>query len=198
MCYTFGVKYYCDMYMFPINFHSSIEPTQKDTPFGWIVTTPEVVMEVSGLSFDVIQSIAREHGVDIEDKTCRCLDGQMLMYLKDAYVRKIRAYFNNSRQNISQLFGDELILFVDFCKTFKKRKSKRWNDLLWADIDVKLLHEHFIRSIKELSRSSRRSCLDIILEGLMCGVESCSPRVNNLPGEKQKEEERHREFLLKK
>jgi len=171
---------------------------KENNPFGGIIISAEVVMKVSGLHFETIQAIAREHGVDIKDKTCRCIDGKLLVHLKDAHVRKLRSYFNNVRQNISQLSGEELTTFIDFCKTFKRRQSKSWNDLLWNDINVRLIHERFIQSIQNLYYSSSDSCLGFLDRILLCGVCYSTPRVNHLPGDNQTDEERHRDFLLQK
>ena len=116
-------------------------------------TSADVVMEASGLRLEAIRVIAREHGVEIEDTACRCIDEDLLAALADAHVRKMRAYFNNARRHADQLSGDELTTFIDFCKTFKNRQSSDSAAQTWSDIDTDAIREQFIQKVHELTPS---------------------------------------------
>lgn len=117
-------------------------------------TSADVVMEASGLRLEAIRVIAREQGVEIEAPACRCIDENLLAAFADAHVRKMRAYFNNAHRHISELDGDELTTFVDFCKTFKKRQITHSTAESWNDIDTDAIREQFIQKVHQLTRSS--------------------------------------------
>lgn len=121
-------------------------------------TSAEVVMEASGLRLEAIRVIAREHGVEIEDTACRCIDESLLVELADAHVRQMKAYFNNAKRHIAELGGDELATFVDFCQTFKKRQSSDTAAQSWTDIDADAIREQFIQKVH---RQTSNSVLDL-------------------------------------
>ena len=127
----------------------------KDDVFKMRFTTSvDVVMKASGLRLEAIRVIAREQGVEIEDTACRCIDESLLAAFADAHIRKIRAYFNNARRHISDLAGDELTTFIDFCKTFNKRHSTDITVLSWKDIDANAIREQFIERVHQLTPSA--------------------------------------------
>ncbi len=127
----------------------------KDDVFKMRFTTSaDVVMKASGLRLEAIRVIAREQGVEIEDTACRCIGESLLAAFADAHIRKIRAYFNNARRHISDLAGDELATFIDFCKTFNKRHSTDITVLSWKDIDADAIREQFIERVHQLTPSS--------------------------------------------
>ncbi len=115
-------------------------------------TSAEVVIKASGLRFEAIRVIAREQGVEIEDSACRCIDESLLAALADAHIRKMRAYFNNALRHIAKLRGDELALFIDFCKTYSKRQTKKRIAESWVDIDADAIQEQFIKKVKETTQ----------------------------------------------
>lgn len=117
-------------------------------------TSADVVMKASGLRLEAIRVIAREQGVEIEDTACRCIDEILLAALADAHVRKLRAYFNNARRHIAELNGDDLAVFVDFCKTFKNRQSSGSTAQSWSDIDTDAIREQLIQRVHELTPKS--------------------------------------------
>lgn len=122
-------------------------------------TSADVVMKASGLRLEAIRVIAREQGVEIEDTTCRCIDESLLAELADAHVRRMRAYFNNARRHIAELNGDDLAVFIDFCKTFKNRQSSDSTAQSWSDIDTDAIREQFIQRVHELTP---KPCLEFL------------------------------------
>ena len=122
-------------------------------------TSAEVVMKASGLRLEAIRVIAREQGVEIEDTACRCIDESLLAELADAHVRRMRAYFNNARRHIAELNGDDLAVFIDFCKTFKNRQSSDSTAQAWSDIDTDAIREQFIQRVHELTP---KPCLEFL------------------------------------
>ena len=121
-------------------------------------TSADVVKEASGLRLEAIRVIAREHGVEIEDTACRCIDEDLLAALADAHVRKMRAYFNNARRHADQLSGDELATFIVFCQTFNNRQSSDSAAQTWSDIDTDAIREQFIQKVHELTPSTTTCC----------------------------------------
>lgn len=119
-------------------------------------TSADVVMKASGLRLEAIRVIAREQGVEIEDTACRCIDEFLLAAFADAHVRKMRAYFNNTRRHIADLAGDELATFIDFCQTFKKRQSSDSAAQSWTDIDADAIREQFLQKVYELTPPTYR------------------------------------------
>lgn len=117
-------------------------------------TSADVVMKASGLRFEAIRVIAREQGVEIEDTTCRCIDENLLVALADAHVRRMRTYFINVRRHVAELDGDELAIFLDFCRTFNNRQSSDPIAQRWSDIDTDAIREQFIQRVHELTPSS--------------------------------------------
>lgn len=115
-------------------------------------TSADVVMEASGLRLEAIRVIARGHGVEIEDTTCRCIDESLLADLADAHVRMMKAYFNNAKRHIVELSADEFITFIDFCEAFKIRNSvgAAWS---WTDIDENAIRDHFIQEVRKKTPS---------------------------------------------
>lgn len=127
----------------------------KDDVFKMRFTTSaDVVMKASGLRLEAIRVIAQEQGVEIEDTACRCIDESLLAAFADAHIRKVRAYFNNARRHISDLAGDELTTFIDFCKTFNKRHSTDITVLSWKDIDADAIREQFLERVHQLTPSA--------------------------------------------
>lgn len=122
-------------------------------------TSAEVVMKASGLRLEAIRVIAREQGVEIEDTACRCIDESLLAELADAHVRRMRAYFNNARRHLAELNGDDLAVFIDFCKTFKNRQSSDSTAQAWSDIDTDAIREQFIQRVHELTP---KPCLEFL------------------------------------
>lgn len=122
-------------------------------------TSADVVMKASGLRLEAIRVIAREQGVDIEDTACRCIDESLLAELADAHVRRMRAYFNNARRHLAELNGDDLAVFIDFCKTFKNRQSSDSTAKAWSDIDTDAIREQFIQRVHELTP---KPCLEFL------------------------------------
>lgn len=122
-------------------------------------TSADVVMKASGLRLEAIRVIAREQGVEIEDTACRCIDESLLAALADAHVRRMRAYFNNARRHIAEFNGDDLAVFIDFCKTFKNRQSSDSAAQSWSDIDTDAIREQFIQRVHELTP---KPCLEFL------------------------------------
>lgn len=122
-------------------------------------TSADVVMKASGLRLEAIRVIAREQGIEIEDTACRCIDENLLAALADAHVRRMRAYFNNARRHIAELNGDDLAVFIDFCKTFKNRQSSDSAAQSWSDIDTDAIREQFIQRVHELTP---KPCLEFL------------------------------------
>ena len=122
-------------------------------------TSADVVMKASGLRLEAIRVIAREQGVEIEDTACRCIDESLLAALADAHVRRMRAYFNNTRRHIAEINGDDLATFTNFCKTFKNRQSSDSTAQAWSDIDTDAIREQFIQRVHELTP---KPCLEFL------------------------------------
>lgn len=129
---------------------SDIRRREVDFKFGF-ATSADVVKEASGLRLEAIRVIAREQSVEIEDTTCRCIDENLLAALADAHVRKMRAYFNNANKHITMLTGDEMVTFIDFCETFKKRHSSNKTVQSWMDIDADAIRQQFIQKVHKLT-----------------------------------------------
>ena len=122
-------------------------------------TSADVVMKAGGLRLEAIRVIAREQGVEIEDTACRCIDESLLAALADAHVRRMRAYFNNTRRHIAEINGDDLATFTNFCKTFKNRQSSDSTAQAWSDIDTDAIREQFIQRVHELTP---KPCLEFL------------------------------------
>jgi len=128
--------------------YSAIQANMSKSLFA---TSIDVVREASGLSLETIQTIAREQGAEINDTACGCVDQKLLAAVAEAYVRKMKAYFNNLKKRIAELDCEELSTFVGFCTTFKNRQSQDTTAQTWSDIDTDALREQFTRKVQILS-----------------------------------------------
>ena len=124
----------------------------SDRQINRFTTSADVVMKASGLRIEAIRAIAREVGVEIENAESRCIDENLLSLLADAHVRQLKSYFNKNKRHISELTGEELLMFKDFCETFKKRQSKN-SALSWDNIDADAIREQFIKKVHSLTPS---------------------------------------------
>lgn len=132
------------------------------------MTSAEVVMEASGLRLEAVRSIAREHGIEINDVRSRCIDENLLSYLADAHIRRLKAYFNKSKRHLSELSCEDYIAFDDFCQTFKK-STFNYKPVSWNDIDVDAIREQFYEKVYSLcpkTQVSNKQFGECILKGL--------------------------------
>lgn len=139
--------------------HLSIKKEQFFYETSKFTTSADVVMKASGLRLEAVRAIAREQGVKIEETACRCIDESLLAFLADAHVRRLKAYFHNAKRHIPELADDELVTFVKFCETYKKRQHSVSCSLFWADIDIEAIRERFIDKVHKLTPPEKRHCL---------------------------------------
>jgi len=108
------------------------------------VDTLQWVMKVP---MAALKAIGREANIIVEDKPGACIDENALGCFADAYIRKMKHYFHQSRRYKNRLSPEEKATFKQFCKQFKKLKAKVNNKLTWADIDEKALRKYFYQQV---------------------------------------------------
>lgn len=112
-------------------------------------TTPSVVAEVLNVPFVAVKAIAKEAGITVSDEQSACLDEKALGIYADAYVRKLRGYFNSMKSKRSQLGIDDYLVFDDFCTNFKKPECNTDKACTWNDIDTDAIRSQFFELVKE-------------------------------------------------
>lgn len=111
-------------------------------------TTLDVIQRVMGVPKAAVQAIARNAGIDDEKQVGACIDENALSYFADAYVRKVKTYFNSCTRHLNELSYAEQIQFNLFYNQFKKASSSG-SIRKWEDIDEDTLRAHFEQEVKD-------------------------------------------------
>ena len=125
-----------------------------------LYTSLNIIQEVMGVPMVAVQSLARTAGLDVADDESECIGENSLGIFADAYVRKMKAYFIRAKRNASWLGPDELSIFNDFHRTFKKPECISEYAETWDDIDTDAIRESFLVQIEELSE--KKSIADLL------------------------------------
>lgn len=130
------------------------------------MTSLEVIKEVMNVPMDAIHAIARMNGISTADNHVKTISEEELLPFIEAFERKIRHFFVNSIRNSAQMSSQELQLFTEFCKTFKKEKVSLDEINNWSQISKTKLREHFVDKIKEkttLSLSNHHTLFEFLM-----------------------------------
>jgi len=86
------------------------------------ITSLAIVSEVMGVPMAAVESIARQNNIEIITKDRgACIDEDALCGVyADAYVRKIKCYFNNCTRHLYELNNAEQLQFYQFCTNTKR------------------------------------------------------------------------------
>ena len=109
-----------------------------------------------------VRCIAKGAGLAVSDEQSVCIDENTLEVFADAYVRKLKAYFNSMTRGNRQVDIDECLLFENFCKEFKNEACKREKAKTWSDIDENALRNYFLGLIKEKTSQKCTTFLSFI------------------------------------
>lgn len=126
-----------------------------------------IVSEVMGVPMAAVQSIARDNKLNInsEDRGA-CIDENALHGVyADAYVRKIKCYFNNCNKHIYELSNAEQLQFYQFCNQYKKA-SLPGSVRKWEDIDEEAIRAHFEQEVKKKSPKRKKKSFIDLFSGL--------------------------------
>lgn len=127
-------------------------------------TTTKVVREVMGVPMVAVETIAHQQGIELTDGAC--IDENALSAYADAYVHRMRAYFTRAKVNLHQMGTDEILLFYNFCETFKK-PGQDTESLSWSSINQNAIREHFIQEVKQKTlHNTFDTFADLIFENL--------------------------------
>lgn len=129
------------------------------------MTSLEVIKEVMNVPMDAIHAIARMNGISTADNHEMTISEEELQPFIDAFERKTRHYFLNSIRNSAQLTPQELHIFSNFCKTFKKENVTLDKVRSWNHIGKTKLRKYFVDRIKEKESSSKHRSLFEVLMG---------------------------------
>lgn len=127
----------------------------------------KVISEVMGVPMVAVQSIARDNKLNInsEDRGA-CIDENALHGVyADAYVRKIKCYFNNCNKHIYELSNAEQLQFYQFCNQYKKA-SLPGSVRKWEDIDEESIRAHFEQEVKKKSPKRKKKSFIDLFSGL--------------------------------
>lgn len=148
-----------------------------------------IVSEVMGVPMAAVQSIARDNKLNInsEDRGA-CIDENALHGVyADAYVRKIKCYFNNCNKHIYELSNAEQLQFYQFCNLYK-RASLPGSVRKWEDLNEEAIRAHFEQEVKKKSpRRKKKSFIDLFsgLGGLEFSLKCLDTEVISItPSEK--------------
>jgi len=128
------------------------------------ITSLAVVSEVMGVPMAAVESIARQNNIEIitKDRGAWIDEDALRGVYADAYVRKIKCYFNNCTRHLYELNNAEQLQFYQFCNQYKKA-TLPGPVRKWEDIDEQSLRAHFEQEVKEKS-PKQKSCPEIILD----------------------------------
>lgn len=136
---------------------------ESDSAF---MTSLEVVQEVMSVPMAAIKTIARQENIQFENEQSACLDENVLGVYADAYVRKLKSYFNSMKnKNNCQLGTDDYLVFDEFCVNFKKPECNSKKACKWSDIDTDAIRKHFFALIKEKT-PEKKPAIHSLFEGI--------------------------------
>ena len=124
-----------------------------------------IIREVLNVPLVAVQAIAKEAGLEISDVQSACIGENALQVFADAYVRKLKSYFNSMKNKKNQLGIDEILVFDEFCTNFKNPKCISNKACKWSDIDINAIQEQFFELVKEKTprKKSYTTFLDYIV-----------------------------------
>lgn len=143
----------------------------------------------NGCAYSAVESIARLNHLKITTvDSSACIDENALHGVyADAYVRKIKCYYNNCTRHILELNSAEQLQFHQFCNQYKKA-SLPGSVRKWEDIDEESIRAHFEQEVKKKSpKHKEKSFIDLFsgIEGLIvCALESQDTVISIKPSEK--------------
>lgn len=129
------------------------------------MTSLEAIQKVMNVPMEAIASIGRTAGMEILDTSSECIDENSLAPFAEAYVRKMKCYFNNSLRSKDQLGPEELSTFIKFTHLFKKPTAKTACAESWKDIDQDALRDQFYAEIRK-NTPKRETFFDALLESV--------------------------------
>lgn len=120
-----------------------------------------------GVPMVAVQTIARVNNLNIySNDRSACIDENALHGVyADAYVRKIKCYFNNCNKHIYELSNAEQLQFYQFCNQYKKA-SLPGSVCKWEDIDEESIRAHFEQEVKKKSPKRKKGSVIDLFSGL--------------------------------
>lgn len=158
-------------------------------------TTLDTIQRVMGVPMVAVQNIARNAGIDDDMQVGACIDENALPYFADAYVRKVKSYFNRTRAIYNQLGPDEQLAFLQFCNEFNKVELPFPEASTWNDIDVDAIREQFYHDVK-IQSPKVVSLIGSILETI--ASKDLDIRVKSLFEQISEEQSERRAMIMRK
>lgn len=104
--------------------------------------------EIMGIPEVAVKAIAKDAGMELGE----WIDVNSLSVFEDAYIRKLRAYFKRMMRNANAMGYEDLRIFIDFCKTFKKPDIIAEKICRWEHLDEDAIREQFQSEVEERSQ----------------------------------------------
>lgn len=147
--------------------YSSLFSSESDVEEPMKLSIPlELLRQQMNVPMVAIRAIAQSEGIEI-DSQGECISEDSLGVYADAYIRKLKEYFRRMTHNSELVLDPEdIIVFDQFCETFKKSTLHDSKVRSWSDIDQDAIRENFIQSVITKVPIPKKRSHDILLESL--------------------------------
>lgn len=181
----------CIYHIFFVTLHNNYNLVGMHYPYSanMMYFPLAMVSEVMGVPIVAVQSIARQNHLTITTvDSSACIDENALHGVyADAYVRKIKCYYNNCTRYYDELNNAEQLQFYQFCNQYKKA-SLPGSVCKWEDIDEESIRAHFEQEVKKKSPKRKKGLvIDLFsgLGGLELSLKNQDTVISIIPSEKE-------------
>ena len=119
---------------------------RKDSQF---MTSLNIIGEVMNVPLPALECIWRKSGEEDIDPSSLCIDEERLELFADAYIRKMKNYFESSVHNVDYLSVGEETDLIEFFNQFKSNDTEFTRNAHWSQINTKKLHDSFFKIVKQ-------------------------------------------------
>lgn len=112
------------------------------------MTSLNIIGEVMNLPMSALECIWRKSGEQDVDPSSLCIDEKSLELFAEAYIRKMKNYFERSVRDIEVLSSEERNNLIEFYNRFKiKEEYTLTSKSSWGSIDISKLHDAFLNEV---------------------------------------------------
>lgn len=112
------------------------------------MTSLNIIGKVMNLPMSALECIWRKSGEQDVDPSSLCIDEKSLELFAEAYIRKMKNYFERSAKDIEVLSSEERNNLIEFYNHFKiKEEYTLTSKSSWGSIDISKLHDAFLNEV---------------------------------------------------
>lgn len=147
------------------------------------MTSLNIIGEVMNIPLPALECIWRKTGKKDIDPSSLCIDEESLELFAEAFIRKMKNYFEHSVRDFGILSSEERSDLLEFYNHFKiKENFVLTSKSTWSNISKDKLHEAFLNEVREKTEKYKIESYDGILDSFLSYIspESLESRVHHL------------------